>query len=43
MPDTDALQRNVDLLWKMGFLKAPLDMNPHTDLSLVREAAARIP
>ncbi|HEY1505794.1 MAG TPA: ABC transporter substrate-binding protein [Stellaceae bacterium] len=42
VPDTDALQRNVDLLWKLGFLKAPLDMSRHTDLSLVREAGARI-
>jgi NitT/TauT family transport system substrate-binding protein len=42
MPDVDALQRNVELLWKLGFLKSPIDMNKHADLSLVREAAARI-
>jgi len=42
LPNVDALQRNVDLLWKLGFLKAQLDMSQHTDLSLVREAAARI-
>ena len=42
LPNSDALQRNVDLLWKLDFLKARLDMSKHTDLSLVREAAARI-
>jgi sulfonate transport system substrate-binding protein len=42
MPDVDALQRNFDLLAKLGFLKAPLDVGKHADLSLVREAAARI-
>lgn len=42
LPDTDALQRNVDLLWKLGFLKSQIDMSQHIDLSLVREAAARV-
>ena len=42
MPNMSALQRNVDLLWKLGFLKTRLDMSTHTDLSMVREAAARI-
>ncbi len=42
IPDMSALQRNVDLLWKLGFLKTRLDMSTHSDLSLVREAAARI-
>jgi len=35
-------QRNVDMLWKLGFLKAPLDVGVHSDLNLVREAAARL-
>jgi hypothetical protein len=43
LPDLDALQRNVDLLWKLGFIKARLDIAQHSDLSLVREADARIP
>jgi ABC-type nitrate/sulfonate/bicarbonate transport system substrate-binding protein len=42
LPDVDALQRNVDMLWKLGFLKAPIDVSAHCDLSLVREAEARI-
>jgi len=42
MPDADALQRNVDLLWKLGFLKSRIDMSKHVDLSLVREAADRV-
>jgi ABC-type nitrate/sulfonate/bicarbonate transport system substrate-binding protein len=42
LPNLDALQRNVDLLWKLGFIKARLDIRQHTDLSLVREADARL-
>ena len=42
LPDVDALQRNVDLLWKLGFLKSQIDMSKHADLSLVREAGARL-
>lgn len=42
LPDTEALQRNIDMLWKLGFLKTPLDIGPHLDLSLAREAATRI-
>jgi len=41
-PNIDALQRNLDVLWKLGFLKARIDIGKHTDLSLVHEAAARI-
>jgi NitT/TauT family transport system substrate-binding protein len=43
MPNPEALQRNVDTLWKLGLLKERLDMAPHVDLSLVREAASRLP
>jgi sulfonate transport system substrate-binding protein len=42
LPDLDALQRNVDLLLQLGFIKAPLDIARHSDLSLVHEAAARV-
>jgi NitT/TauT family transport system substrate-binding protein len=42
LPDIDALQRNVDLLWKLGFLKTQIDVAAHSDLSLVREADARL-
>lgn len=42
IPNVGALQQNLDLLWQMGFLKARLDIAPYVDLSLVREAAARL-
>lgn len=42
LPDVAALQRNIDLLWKLGFLKSRLDIEPHVDLSLVREARQRL-
>ena len=42
IPNTAALQRNIDTLYKLGLLKQPLDIAPHIDLSLVREAASRI-
>lgn len=42
LPNVAALQSNVDLLWRLGFLKSRLDVAPHIDLSLVREAAQRI-
>jgi ABC-type nitrate/sulfonate/bicarbonate transport system substrate-binding protein len=42
LPDLDALQRNVDLLWKLGFLKGQIDIGRHGDLSPVREADARL-
>jgi sulfonate transport system substrate-binding protein len=42
LPDIDALQANIDLLRKFGLLKADLDIRPHVDLSLVREAVARL-
>ena len=40
--DPALLQANVDLLHKMGYVKAELDMRTYADASLVREAAARI-
>ncbi|HWE75849.1 MAG TPA: ABC transporter substrate-binding protein [Stellaceae bacterium] len=42
LPNLDALQRNVDLLWKLDFIKARLDIGEHADLSLVRAADARL-
>jgi ABC-type nitrate/sulfonate/bicarbonate transport system substrate-binding protein len=43
VPDLAALQRNVDLLWTLGFIKAHLDIARHSDLSLAHEAVARVP
>lgn len=42
IPNVAALQRNIDTLYKLGLLKQPLDIAPHIDPSLVREAASRI-
>ncbi len=42
VPDLAMLQRNVDAVHKLGFIKAPLEVAKYADLSLVREAAARI-
>jgi sulfonate transport system substrate-binding protein len=40
--DMAALQRNVDDVYKLGFIKSALDVSKYADLSLVKEAAARI-
>ncbi len=42
LPNMKALQANVDLQQSLGFLKNKLDVNQYVDLSLVKEAAARI-
>lgn len=42
MPDLDALQRNVDTVQKLGFIKGHLDVKAHSDLSLLKEAIARL-
>jgi NitT/TauT family transport system substrate-binding protein len=42
MPDLAALQRNVDLMKDLGFIKASVDVKAHSDLSLVEEAAKRL-
>jgi NitT/TauT family transport system substrate-binding protein len=42
MPDLAALQRNVDLMKDLGFIKASVDVKSHSDLSLVEEAAKRL-
>jgi sulfonate transport system substrate-binding protein len=42
LPDLNVLQRNVDTTQELGFVKGHLDVRAHSDLSLVREAAARL-
>jgi len=42
MPDLAALQRNVDTMKDLGFIKASVDVKAHADLSLVQEAAKRL-
>jgi sulfonate transport system substrate-binding protein len=41
IPDIDALQRSIDVQQDLGFLKAKMDIKPYTDLSFVKEGAAR--
>jgi NitT/TauT family transport system substrate-binding protein len=42
LPNLDALQSNIDMTHKLGFIKAPLDVRKYTDLSLAQEAAKRL-
>jgi sulfonate transport system substrate-binding protein len=42
LPDLAALQRNVDTVRDLGFVKKHIDIKAHADLSLVQEAAKRI-
>jgi ABC-type nitrate/sulfonate/bicarbonate transport system substrate-binding protein len=42
LPNLDALQRNVDTTKELGFVKNKIDVAKHADLSLVKEAAARL-
>lgn len=42
-PDLGAIQQNVDMLHEFGFIKEPIDVKAHADLSLVEEAAKRLP
>lgn len=42
LPDLVALQRSFDLQAEMGFVKNSFDVNKYTDLSIVKEAAARV-
>jgi sulfonate transport system substrate-binding protein len=42
LPNLDALQHNLQLQKELGFLKGDIDVRRHADLSLVREAAARV-
>jgi sulfonate transport system substrate-binding protein len=42
LPDLQALQRNVNSQRDLGFIKADFDANSYADLTLIREAAARL-
>jgi NitT/TauT family transport system substrate-binding protein len=42
IPDLDALQKNVDTTQELGFVKKKIDIKKYADLSLVKEAAARL-
>ena len=42
MPNVPNLQRAVDAQYEVGYLKQKLDVKPYADLSMVKEAAARI-
>jgi NitT/TauT family transport system substrate-binding protein len=42
MPDLASLQRAIDVQHEVGLLKTKLDVQQYADLSLVKEAAARI-
>ena len=42
LPELDALQKNVDLVRDLGFVKDDLDVNQYADLSLIEEAIARL-
>jgi ABC-type nitrate/sulfonate/bicarbonate transport system substrate-binding protein len=42
IPNLDALQRNVDTVQDLGFTKKHIDVKAHADLSLVKEALARL-
>jgi NitT/TauT family transport system substrate-binding protein len=42
LPNLEALQRNLDMTADLGFVKGKVDLAQHTDLSLVKEAVARL-
>lgn len=42
LPDLGALQRSVDTAADLGFLKSSIDVKKYADLSIVKEAAARL-
>jgi NitT/TauT family transport system substrate-binding protein len=42
LPDLKALQANIDLQQQLGLVKATIDVAKQSDLSVVKEAAARI-
>jgi len=41
-PNLAALQRNMETLKELGFLKAPVDVKSHADLSFIDDAAKRV-
>jgi sulfonate transport system substrate-binding protein len=42
MPNLEALQRNVDTVRELGFVKKKIDISKHADLSLIKDALARM-
>jgi sulfonate transport system substrate-binding protein len=42
MPNLTALQHTIDIMQELDFLKAKFDVSKYTDLSYVKEAAARV-
>jgi sulfonate transport system substrate-binding protein len=42
LPELDALQKNVDLVRDLGFVKDDLEVTQYTDLTLIEEASARL-
>jgi hypothetical protein len=42
MPNLDALQKNIDETQKLGFIKKKIDIQQYADLSLVKDALARM-
>jgi sulfonate transport system substrate-binding protein len=42
LPNLDALQHNIDTTRELGFAKKPIDIKKYADLSLVKEAVARL-
>ncbi len=41
-PNLDAMQKNLDVMRKLGLLKMRIDVKAYSDLSLIDEAAARL-
>jgi len=42
VPNLEALQKNLDMTTDLGFVKGNVDLAKHVDLSIVKEAAARL-
>src|SRR5207253_1510317 len=42
LPNLEALQANIDLQQKLGFLRAPLEVKQHAEFSIAEEAAKRL-
>jgi sulfonate transport system substrate-binding protein len=42
LPDVAGLQRDIDIQQELGFIKTKIDASKYVDLSIVREAAARL-
>ena len=42
LPNLDALQRNIDLVRDLGYVKGSIDIKKFADLSIVKEAAERL-